>query len=148
MDRGLELVERDHEHLIHSLHNPAVHRAGVVWASAEGIYLRDAAGRSFIDGMSGLWNVTLGCFSARHPQTPLVFTLAAKKLPQEFAAVSLATLQGCRRPVDKIVPYSRMPEDVAAAVCLDCKGVGVPCSNNAECCTTYCDDNGTCALLP
>ena len=60
MDLNQDLVERDHEHLIHSLHNPAVHRAGVVWTGAEGIHLRDAAGRSFIDGMSGLWNVTLG----------------------------------------------------------------------------------------
>jgi len=32
------------------------------------------------------------------------------------AAVSLATLQGCRRPVDKILPYARTPEDVTVNV--------------------------------
>ncbi|MBK6531433.1 MAG: hypothetical protein IPF99_18040 [Deltaproteobacteria bacterium] len=32
------------------------------------------------------------------------------------AAVALATLEGCRRPVDKIMPYARMPEDVAVNV--------------------------------
>ncbi len=44
------------------------------------------------------------------------------------AAVALGTLEGCRRPVDKIVPYSRMPEDVAVnvtsyyATTMDCRG--------------------------
>ncbi len=32
------------------------------------------------------------------------------------AAVSLATLQGCRRPVDHILPYSHAPEDVTVNV--------------------------------
>ncbi|MDB4929050.1 MAG: hmoA, partial [Myxococcaceae bacterium] len=32
------------------------------------------------------------------------------------AAVALGTLEGCRRPVDKILPYARMPEDVAVNV--------------------------------
>ncbi len=47
------------------------------------------------------------------------------------AAVSLATLQGCRRPVDKILPYSRTPEDVTVnvtsfyATVIDRRGDGV-----------------------
>ncbi|MDB5557033.1 MAG: Molybdopterin oxidoreductase, iron-sulfur binding subunit, partial [Rhizobium sp.] len=32
------------------------------------------------------------------------------------AAVALGTLEGCRRPVDNILPYARMPEDVAVNV--------------------------------
>lgn len=47
------------------------------------------------------------------------------------AAVSLATLQGCRRPVDKILPYARSPEDVTVnvtsfyATVIDRRGEGV-----------------------
>ncbi len=47
------------------------------------------------------------------------------------AAVSLATLQGCRRPVDKILPYVRSPEDVTVnvtsfyATVIDRRGEGV-----------------------
>jgi molybdopterin-containing oxidoreductase family iron-sulfur binding subunit len=32
------------------------------------------------------------------------------------AAVALGTLQGCRRPVEKILPYSRTPDDVAVNI--------------------------------
>ncbi len=32
------------------------------------------------------------------------------------ASVALGTLEGCRRPVDKILPYTRMPEDIAVNV--------------------------------
>ncbi len=47
------------------------------------------------------------------------------------AAVALGTLEGCRRPVDKIVPYARQPEDVAVnvtsyyATVLDRRGEGL-----------------------
>ena len=55
-----ELLERDHRHLVHSLHNEAVHLAGNVWVRGEGTELIDADGKRYIDAMSGLWNVTLG----------------------------------------------------------------------------------------
>jgi len=47
------------------------------------------------------------------------------------ASISLATLQGCRRPADKILPYSRAPEDVTVnvtsfyATVIDRRGEGV-----------------------
>jgi 4-aminobutyrate--pyruvate transaminase len=55
-----ELLQRDHRHLVHSLHNEGVHLAGSVWVRGEGTDLIDADGRRYVDAMSGLWNVTLG----------------------------------------------------------------------------------------
>jgi adenosylmethionine-8-amino-7-oxononanoate aminotransferase len=55
-----ELLQRDHRHLVHSLHNEAAHLAGSVWVRGEGTELIDADGKRYIDAMSGLWNVTLG----------------------------------------------------------------------------------------
>ncbi len=62
MGEGLnaELLQRDHRHLVHSLHNEAAHLAGNVWVRGEGTDLIDADGRRYIDAMSGLWHVTLG----------------------------------------------------------------------------------------
>lgn len=54
------LLQRDHRHLVHSLHNEAAHLAGNVWVKGEGTMLVDADGKRYIDAMSGLWNVTLG----------------------------------------------------------------------------------------
>ncbi|MEX2287402.1 MAG: aspartate aminotransferase family protein [Planctomycetaceae bacterium] len=56
-----ELLRRDLAHLIHPLHNRALHEAhGHVWAKGEGAYLFETDGNSFIDALSGLWNVTAG----------------------------------------------------------------------------------------
>ena len=54
------LVERDIEHLIHPLHNRALHGNARVWVRGEGHMLVDANGEKFIDGLSGLWNNTAG----------------------------------------------------------------------------------------
>jgi adenosylmethionine-8-amino-7-oxononanoate aminotransferase len=53
-------IEKDQEHMIHPLHQNAGHAKGKVWVSGEGSYLTDADGHRFIDGMSCLWNVSLG----------------------------------------------------------------------------------------
>ncbi len=53
-------IERDAAHLIHPLHNPAVHSGGKVWVGGEGAFLIDANGDRYIDGLSGLWNNTAG----------------------------------------------------------------------------------------
>jgi 4-aminobutyrate---pyruvate transaminase len=55
-----ELLQRDHRHLVHSLHSEKVHLDGKVWVKGEGCELIDADGNRYIDAMSGLWNVTLG----------------------------------------------------------------------------------------
>jgi len=62
-----ELLAADRSHLIHSLHNPALHESAHVWARGEGAILTDTDGREFIDVLSGLWNVVAG-----HGRTELV----------------------------------------------------------------------------
>ena len=54
------LLARDRAHLVHPLHEPALHAQGRVWASGEGAVLTDVDGRECIDGLAGLWNVTAG----------------------------------------------------------------------------------------
>ena len=55
-----DLMARDNEHLIHSLHSSEGHLAGNAWVKGEGSCLIDGDGKRYLDGMSGLWNVTLG----------------------------------------------------------------------------------------
>ncbi len=55
-----ELLARDRAHLIHPLHDAAVHEGGRVWVSGKGCVVTDADGREYLDGLSGLWNVTAG----------------------------------------------------------------------------------------
>ncbi len=55
-----ELIARDQSHLIHPLHNRAVHQSAHVWIAGDGAVLTDADGKEYIDGISGLWNVVLG----------------------------------------------------------------------------------------
>ncbi len=55
-----ELRERDLAHLIHPLHDERAHAHAKVWVKGDGAVLTDADGDEFIDGLSGLWNVTAG----------------------------------------------------------------------------------------
>ncbi|MGH9335745.1 MAG: aminotransferase class III-fold pyridoxal phosphate-dependent enzyme, partial [Vicinamibacteria bacterium] len=55
-----ELLARDRAHLIHPLHSPSLHQKGHVWARGEGARLYDVDGKEYIDGLSGLWNVSVG----------------------------------------------------------------------------------------
>lgn len=54
------LMQRDNQHLFHSLHSEAGHISGNLWERGEGSYLYNADGEQFIDGLSGLWCVALG----------------------------------------------------------------------------------------
>ncbi len=55
-----ELLSRDRAHMIHPLHDPALHEQGHVWVKGEGAVLTDADGKEYLDGISGLWNVIAG----------------------------------------------------------------------------------------
>ena len=55
-----ELIARDQAHLVHPLHEPALHDGGRVWVKGDGAILTDADGRECIDALAGLWNVTAG----------------------------------------------------------------------------------------
>ena len=50
----------DQAHLMHPLHHPSAYAATRVWVSGKGALITDAAGREYIDGLSGLWNVNVG----------------------------------------------------------------------------------------
>ncbi|MER3404426.1 MAG: aspartate aminotransferase family protein, partial [Chloroflexota bacterium] len=63
-------------------HHPIDHAEPLIFARGEGALLTDVRGRTYIDGLSGLWNVTLGHgrrelaeAAARQAQT-LAFTSA------------------------------------------------------------------------
>ena len=64
------LRARDLAHLIHPLHDAALHAHANVWVKGEGAVLTNADGREFIDGLAGLWNVTAG-----HGRTELADTM-------------------------------------------------------------------------
>jgi putrescine aminotransferase len=54
------LVALDRAHLLHPLHHPIDHAEPLIFVRGEGALLTDVRGRTYIDGLSGLWNVTLG----------------------------------------------------------------------------------------
>src|SRR4030095_13877503 len=56
----VDLVKEDQEHCFHPLHPPADHQSPKVWVKGAGIYLWDAEGRQYIDGLACLWNVNVG----------------------------------------------------------------------------------------
>lgn len=53
-------IERDRAHLMHPLHHPSAYATTRVWVSGKGALIKDDAGREYIDGLSGLWNVNVG----------------------------------------------------------------------------------------
>ena len=55
-----EWLDRDRAHLIHPLHDEALHTTARVWVKGDGALLTDGDGRECIDGLAGLWNVTAG----------------------------------------------------------------------------------------
>jgi putrescine---pyruvate transaminase len=55
-----ELVAIDRQHLIHPLHHPSDAAAPVIFVGGRGASLQDADGRTYLDGLSGLWNVNAG----------------------------------------------------------------------------------------
>jgi len=54
------LIEADQHHLIHPLHHPKDHERPLLVTEGRGAVIRDADGREYIDGLSGLWNVNVG----------------------------------------------------------------------------------------
>jgi adenosylmethionine-8-amino-7-oxononanoate aminotransferase len=77
-----ELLIGDRAGVIHPQHDRAACDAAHVWVKGEGIFLTDADGRQYIDGMSGLWNVSAGhsrpelAEAAREQMTTLPFASA------------------------------------------------------------------------
>ena len=55
-----KIIKSDQDHVIHPLYHPNDQREPFVWVKGEGAKLYTADGREFIDGLSCLWNVTVG----------------------------------------------------------------------------------------
>jgi adenosylmethionine-8-amino-7-oxononanoate aminotransferase len=60
MNSYIELQRQDQSHLLHPLHHPSAHQEPLIMDSGEGIWLKTVDGRTFIDGLAGLWNVLIG----------------------------------------------------------------------------------------
>ena len=55
-----ERVAVDRSLLIHPQHHPDEHLNPFIWVSGEGSSITDVEGKTYIDGLSGMWNVHLG----------------------------------------------------------------------------------------
>ncbi|PKU24270.1 aspartate aminotransferase family protein [Telmatospirillum siberiense] len=55
-----DLVTSDRRHLLHPQHHPSDSADPFVWVHGDGVFLTDIDGRRVIDGLSGMWNVSLG----------------------------------------------------------------------------------------
>jgi len=55
-----ELTKADHEHLIHPLQHPSDAAEPMIYVRGRGAVVTDLAGREYLDGLSGLWNVNVG----------------------------------------------------------------------------------------
>ncbi|MDH4065316.1 MAG: aminotransferase class III-fold pyridoxal phosphate-dependent enzyme, partial [Acidobacteriota bacterium] len=53
-------IQTDQAHLMHPLHHPSAYAATRIWVSGHGSIITDSAGREYIDGLAGLWNVNVG----------------------------------------------------------------------------------------
>jgi adenosylmethionine-8-amino-7-oxononanoate aminotransferase len=56
----MDRLAADARHLIHPLHHPSAAASARIWVEGSGALIRDAAGREYIDGLAGLWNVHVG----------------------------------------------------------------------------------------
>ncbi|HEU4327031.1 MAG TPA: aspartate aminotransferase family protein [Roseiflexaceae bacterium] len=57
---AIDRIQSDREHVLHPLYHPSAHQDPKVWVSGEGALITDIDGNSYIDGLSGLWNVYVG----------------------------------------------------------------------------------------
>jgi putrescine---pyruvate transaminase len=55
-----EIVKHDQAHLIHPLHHASEAAEPLVIVEGRGAVIRDIQGREYIDGLAGLWNVSVG----------------------------------------------------------------------------------------
>src|SRR5712672_1831722 len=102
MDDTAKLLESDRRFLVHPLHHPDVHRQPLVVVEGKGAMLRDADGREYIDGLSGLWNVNVG-----HGRAELADAAAAQMRRVAFASAYIgATNEPAVRLAEKIVSHA------------------------------------------
>jgi adenosylmethionine-8-amino-7-oxononanoate aminotransferase len=84
---GRDALDRlDRAHLVHGFASPAVsERDGALrFVRGRGIHVWDADGRRYVDGLAGLWNVTVG-----HGRTEIARAVAAQAKTLAFAPTLL-----------------------------------------------------------
>lgn len=59
-NKKYKLLEPDRQSLIHPQHHPCEYLDPQVWISGKGIYLTNYEKKTYIDGLSGMWNVYVG----------------------------------------------------------------------------------------
>ena len=102
MDGTTQLLESDRRYLVHPLHHPDDHRQPLVVVEGKGAILRDAEGREYIDGLSGLWNVNVG-----HGRGELADAASAQMRRIAFASAYIgATNEPAVRLAEKIVRHA------------------------------------------
>ncbi|NTV62796.1 MAG: aspartate aminotransferase family protein [Oscillochloris sp.] len=58
-DKAAQL-DADRAHLLHPQHHPSEHRDPQIWVAGEGALITNSEGQTYIDGLSGMWNVHVG----------------------------------------------------------------------------------------
>jgi len=102
MDGTTQLLETDRRYLVHPLHHPDDHRQPLVVTEGRGAMLRDADGREYIDGLSGLWNVNVG-----HGRAELAEAASAQMRRIAFASAYIgATNEPAVRLAERIVRHA------------------------------------------
>jgi putrescine---pyruvate transaminase len=102
MEGTTQLLESDRRYLVHPLHHPDDHRQPLVVVEGKGAILRDAEGREYIDGLSGLWNVNVG-----HGRGELADAASAQMRRIAFASAYIgATNEPAVRLAEKIVRHA------------------------------------------
>ena len=74
------LVREDHQHLIHPQHHPSEHLDPQIWVSGERTLITNLEGGTYFDGLSGMWNVSVG-----HGRSELVEAAASQMTKLAFA---------------------------------------------------------------
>src|SRR5512133_3289386 len=95
-------LDSDRAHLLHPLHHPSAYASTRIWVSGDGALIKDANGREYIDGLSGLWNVNVG-----HGRGELADAASAQMRRIAFASAYIgATNEPAVRLAEKIVRHA------------------------------------------
>src|SRR5882672_6807888 len=132
-----ELARSDQEHLIHPLHHPVDAANPVIYVRGRGATVEDIAGRKYIDGLSGLWNVNVG-----HGRAELADAAAAQMKELAYCSgfvgsTNLRSIELANRLVEiagqamQAVFLTSAPPDVRNTACIACPAGGAEANESA-----------------
>jgi putrescine---pyruvate transaminase len=98
--KALDLAKLDHQYQIHSLHHPDDLVEPILCVSGQGVTIRDATGKEYIDGLSGLWNVNVG-----HGRSELAETAARQMTTLAYfsgyaGSSTIPSIEAAKRLID------------------------------------------------